>query len=68
MSRSLGTTALGALVPLPVAWLAYRWIERPGRELFRKPPGARAGVPAHGARDDRRAYGRNEAAYQTSGS
>lgn len=67
---ALCVAAFGALTPLPVAWLAHRWIERPGRDLFRKLPRGQAAVPARGARDGagRRADGRDEAAYQASGS
>lgn len=65
---ALCVAALGALTPLPLAWLAYRWIERPGRDLFRKPPRGRVAVPAQGARNSRRADGRGEAAYRASGS
>ena len=36
--------ALGALTPLPLAWLTHRWIERPGRDLFRNFPQSRRTV------------------------
>ncbi len=32
---ALACAALGAVSAIPVAWLAYRWIERPGRDVFR---------------------------------
>lgn len=32
---ALATAAVLALTPIPVAWLTYRWVERPGRDLFR---------------------------------
>ena len=34
-TTALATAALLALTPIPVAWMTYRWVERPGRDLFR---------------------------------
>ncbi len=33
---ALAVAALGSLTTIPLAWVAYRWIERPGRDVFRR--------------------------------
>ena len=33
---ALALAAVGSVSMIPVAWLAYRWIERPGRDLMRR--------------------------------
>ena len=40
---ALACAALGAVSAIPIAWMAYRWIERPGRDLLRGLMSRRAG-------------------------
>jgi peptidoglycan/LPS O-acetylase OafA/YrhL len=35
-AAAIAIAAVGALSMLPVAWISYRWVEQPGRILFRR--------------------------------